>query len=143
MGLSYPPARLHIGWPAGATTLCQSQQYLRVRDYEIGLCTHPYCPSSFSLVTCVPQSTYRVEMKFWKLERTLQLWPNLSNMMESVRCHSVCTLCSKQRSIRASRSRKQRRSVLHFSRFTLAAERKVGTKNGTTVGSTNAVFALQ
>jgi hypothetical protein len=35
-GLSYRPARLHIGWQAGKTPLCRSQLYPPVSDYEFG-----------------------------------------------------------------------------------------------------------
>ncbi len=36
LGLSYRPARLHIGWQASTTTLCRSQPYPPFRDCEFG-----------------------------------------------------------------------------------------------------------
>ncbi len=37
IGLSHRPARQHIGWRASTITLCQSQLYHPVTDYEFGL----------------------------------------------------------------------------------------------------------
>jgi hypothetical protein len=37
MGLSHGPARLHIGWQAGTTTLCWSQLYPPFWDYRMNL----------------------------------------------------------------------------------------------------------
>jgi hypothetical protein len=41
IGLSYRPARLHVGWRAGTTTLCRSHIYPRVRNYEFGFFKFP------------------------------------------------------------------------------------------------------
>ncbi len=44
IGLSYRPARLHIDWQAGTTTLCRSQLYPPFREYDFG-----YLSSGFTV----------------------------------------------------------------------------------------------